>query len=291
MMERPLLRNVGRLGAICALVVLAPAAAVHATEQGIVWDMIERGILYTRIPVDDLGEGGGSWVHVFNIDASRFGLRLFRFQDYPANRPLSFDEWYAETDTPVLFNVCPGEGQGGPRGFYRVSGTTLEEGMRDAWKGLLAMGPADGTSPDTTIIDLEFNAFDARDPRYEDVIQQPMLLDEEENLRVSPREVHATRVALAEDESHNLMVILTEKPCTLYAFARWLRDGPFALKRAMNLGEGNAPQVLGRFAPDRVYVLPGDSNGAAGGTSGWAHLDLSSSVHLDCVLGVESLPR
>ena len=150
---------------------------------------------------------------------------------------------------------------------------------------MLAMDPLIGSSPSSRIIDLEFQSFDPVDPGFNDVLQQPMLLDEKGEIRVEPRTYKATRMALAEDNSRNLLVFLTEKPCTLYEMALWLKNSPFSLKRVINIGEGNMPQALGRFSPERIYILEPGDNDASGQAKGSLLVDLSSKEHLAWVMG------
>ena len=265
--------------------------SVQASEHEVVWDKVERGILYTRLEVESLVNGQRAWIHVYNIDTSRYSLRLFHSRELSDNRSLSFDEWYRETGSPVLFNACAEEASNDLQGYFRVAGETLQGRIYKAWKGVLAMGPADGSFPLTRIIDLNVTSFDTNAPSYRDVIQQPMLLDEEGNLRVSPRDFTATRIAMAEDENRNVLVFLTEDPCTLWEMARWLRNSPFGLTQAMSMGSGNAPQVLGQYAPERIYIMGERIDEGSGGRNGSMLTELSSALKLNCVLGIEHISR
>jgi hypothetical protein len=277
---------------VIALTLLtASPPAGHALQEEIVWDKIERGILYTTIRAEEFTDEGAVWIHVYNIDTSRYAFRIFDSMDLPGERPLSFSEWYRQTDAPLLFNVCPEKDEKGPRGYVRLSGTTVWAGMNRAWKGLLALGPSDGSLPATRILDMDSISFDPLDPRFMDVIQQPMLLDEAGNLRVSPREYRATRIAMGQDENRNTLVFLTESPCTLWEMARWLRDGPFSLSHAISLGRGNESQVLGRFPPERIYIVGETGDEDPGKASGSILRELSSDRSMSYILGVEPISR
>jgi hypothetical protein len=96
---------------------------------------------------------------------------------------------------------------------------------------------------------------------------------------------------LAEDENRNTLIFLTDVPCTLWELARWLQTSGFALTHAISLGRGNAPQVLGQFAPRRIYIVGETGEGTQARIHGSVLRDLLSSQHLDAVLGVEPLVR
>jgi hypothetical protein len=289
LMNRPAFRL--STGPLALAVLLTLPHSGYATEKEIVWDKIERGILYTTVTTESLRKDGAALIHVYNIDNSRYTLRLFHSRELGRDRPLSFDEWYQQTDAPLLFNVCPDKEGKGPRGYLRVSGKTIHPQLHHAWKGLLVMGPVDGSYPPTRVLDLNNEPFDPLNPAFLDVLQEPMLFDGENPLRVEPREFRAKRVALAEDENRNTLIFLTDTPCTLWEMANWLRTSPFALTRAISLGQGNAPQALGQFAPQRVYIVGQTDEGGQGGIRGSVLQDLLSSRRLDAVLGVEPLAR
>lgn len=256
-----------------------------------IWNKIERGLLYARLETETLVREEKSVVHIYNIDTARYGFRIFHCQDFPEKKPLSFEEWYQKTDAPILFNIGSSSTTGNHPGYFRVSGKTIQNQLYTAWKGMLAMDPLIGPSPSSRIIDLEFESFDAVDPGFNDALQQPMLLDEMGELRVEPRTYKATRMALAEDNSRNLLVFLTEKPCTLYELARWLKNSPLSLKRVMSVGGGNMPQALGRFSPERIYILEPEDSRASGQGKGSLLVDLSSKERLSWVMGPVPLRR
>ncbi len=272
---------------LCGLLLVTFLFCERASAQEIDWRKIERGILYARLETKGLlDQGKTATIHVYNIDTSRFAFRLFDCRDYSLGEALSFEEWYQETDSPVVLNVCPNTIKKETAGYFRIADKTIQGQPCGAWKGLLATGPHDHSRPFSRIIDMRFVPFDPRNPQFTDVFQQPMLLDENRELRVGRRVLKATRVALGEDDSRNALIFLTEDPCTLFQLAQWLKNGPFSLKRAISLGMGNAPQVLGRFAPQRIYILGEASKKAPVKTRGSFLQELSSTQKTPYIMGI-----
>ena len=226
----------------------------YASPLEINWNKIERGVLYTRIVTNEVAKGTQVVIHVYNIDKARYAFRLLHWKDYSTHGPLSFDQWYQQTNAPVLFNVCPDPMKNTPTGYFRASGKTIKKQTYKPWKGLLVTGQDARSEAVTRVIDMDFNYFDPEKAMDMDIFQQPMLLDKNKQIRVKPRKYKATRVALGEDKHRNVLIFLTENPCTLYELAQWLRNGPFDLERAISLGNGNSDQVLGRYAPQRIYI-------------------------------------
>lgn len=272
------------VGTLASSFLFAPDAAT----QEIHWKKIERGLLYARLEVEDGLIAGKSRIHVYNIDPSRYALRLQR--DVGDGEGLTFDAWYRKTDAPVLVNIGTGTAVGPPKGIVRLSGETVRNRLLDGWKGLLVMAPEIGSSPSSRILDLQVSPFDPERPGFLDILQQPMVLDEKGELRVEPRLRRATRIALAEDGSRNLLVFLTEDPCTLWEMAHWLKSCPFTIKRAIGLGGGDAPQVLGRYAPERIFI-EGGADPVGSRLTRNALIDaLSTELRLTHVLAVAPMP-
>jgi hypothetical protein len=258
--------------------------------QEVIWNALGRGLLYTKLEAESLIAGETDTVHVYNIDTSRYGLQFFDCRDLADGRPLSLPEWYAQTDAPLVLNVCSDVQQQAPAAYLRISGRTIRSRLRERWKGLLVSYPPGRSRVSTRIVDLQFTPFDPSSPEFSDVYQQPMLLDQEGRIRVHPKPYKARRVALGEDRHGNLLLFLTEKPHRLWDLARWLQTCPFSLLRAMNLGPGNAIQVLGRSPVDRLYI-PGQAySGPPIEAKGASREEAATQETLCCTMGVVALP-
>ncbi len=258
----------------------------YTSKPEINWNKIEKGVLYTRIVTGELAKEKQSVIHVYNIDKARYAFRLFHCKDYSTKGPLSFDQWYQQTNAPVLFNVCPDPVKKKPTGYFRASGKTFKKQTYEPWRGLLVTGPNTRSKPVTRVIDMDFNAFDPERAKDIDILQQPMLLDENKQIRVKQHKYKATRVALGEDKHRNVLIFLTENPCTLWELAQWLKTGPFDLERAINLGSGNTDQVLGRYAPQRIYISGNPANVTAELKTGSNLKKFSSEKDLSFVMGL-----
>ena len=258
----------------------------YASPPKINWNKIERGVLYSRIVTNELEKGKQAVVHVYNIDKTRYAFRLLHWKDYSTQGPLSFDQWYQQTNAPVLFNVCPDPMKNAPTGYFRASGKTYKKQTHEPWKGLLVTGQGGRSETITRVIDMDFNSFDPEKAMDMDILQQPMLLDKNKQIRVKPRKYRATRVALGEDKHRNVLIFLTENPCTLYELAQWLKNGPFDLERAINLGGGNSDQVLGRYAPQRIYITGNPSKKPGDLKKGNNLKKFSSEKNLSFVMGL-----
>jgi hypothetical protein len=266
---------------------LSPTLPISAQE--IVWEPIQGGLLYTRLETEDLVPGEMATVHVYSIDPSRHRLRFFDCMEASGAKPLSLATWYEQTDASLLFNVCSEEEPEVSTPYLRIAGRTVRPRTRDGWKGLLVSDGSGKSRPSTRIIDLQMSPVGPSDLPYSDIYQQPMLLDEEGEIRVTPRPYEATRVALAEDRQRNVFVFLTEEPCRLWDLARWLKGCPFPLLRAMNLGRGNTVQALGRHPANRVYILGPARGKRPLQESGSLLEDAVTKEALCCVLGVVAL--
>ena len=266
---------------------LSPTLPISAEE--IVWKTIQGGLLYTGLETEDLVPGEMATVHVYSIDTSRHRLRFFDCLEASGGKPLSLASWYEQTDASLLFNVCSEEEPGVSTPYLRISGRTVHSRVRERWKGLLVSDGSGKSRPSTRIIDLQMNPIGPSDLPYSDVYQQPMLLDEKGEIRVLPRAYEATRVALAEDRHRNLLVFLTEEPCRLWDLARWLKECPVPLLRAMNLGRGNTVQALGRHPANREYILGPTRGKYPLQESGSLLEDAATKETLCCVLGVVAL--
>jgi len=274
---------------LAALLMMHLPLTPPLSAQEIAWNPIQGGLLYARMETGDLRAGETATVHIYSIDASRYRLRFFSCRDASDGKPLSLAQWYEQTDALLLFNVC-GEAEPSVSAPYlRISGRAVQPGIRHAWKGLLVSDATGSARPATRIIDLQFSPVTPSDLTDSDIYQQPMLLDEKGEIRVEPRPYEATRVALAEDRHRNLFVFLTEEPCRLWDLARWLQQSPFSLLRAMELGKGNAVQVLGRHPADRVYILGSARSGHALRRLGSLLEEAATEDTLCCVMGVVAL--
>jgi hypothetical protein len=265
--------------------------AAPASAQEIVWKPIQGGLLYTQVQTEDLMVGKPCTVHVYSIDTSRFRLRLFDCLGLADGKPLPLARWYELTDALLLFNVCGEAETGGSSPYLRISGRTVRSRLREAWNGLFVSDASGKSRPSTRVIDLKLTPMAPLELPYSDIYQQPMLLDERGEIRVNPRPYEATRVALGEDRQRNLLLFLTEEPCRLWDLARWLKECPFSLQRAMNLGKGNALQVLGRHPADRVYILEPTRGERPPQDSGSLLEDAVTKEALCCVMGVVALEQ
>lgn len=286
-MQRPIPCLARRILFVFLMMPLLPSTPVSAQEVS--WKPIQGGLLYTRLETEEGLAGGAVTVHVYSIDTSRFRLRFFDCLDLSDGKPLSLAKWYELTDALLLFNVCGEAETGVSYPYLRISGKTAQAGIRDAWKGLLVSDASGKSRPSTRVIDLQFTPLVPSELAYSDIYQQPMLLDEKGEIRVNPRPYEATRVALAEDRQRNLLLFLTEEPCRLWDLARWLKGSPFSLQRAMNLGKGNALQVLGRHPADRVYILGPTRSKGSPQDSGSLLEDALAKETPCCVMGVVAL--
>ena len=260
------------------------------SAQEVVWNALGRGLLYTKLEAESLPSGETDTVHVYNIDTSRYRLQFFDCHDLAEGRPLSLAEWYEQIDAPLVLNVCSDVEQQMSDGYLKISGKTIQPRLKQAWKGLLVFDSSGRSRLSTRIVDLQFTSFNPSDPYFSDVYQQPMLLDERGEIRVSPRHYKATRVALGEDRDGNLLLFLTEKPHRLWDLARWLKECRFSPVRAMNLGPGNAIQVLGRSPVDRVYILGQAHSRAPIQEWGALREEAATRETLCCAMGVVTLP-
>jgi len=260
------------------------------SAQEVIWHARGRGLLYTKLEAESITAEETDTVHVYNIDTARYRLRFFHCQDLSEGRALSLAEWYEQTDVPLVFNVCSDVQKQVPTAYLRISGKTIQYRFVKAWKGLLVSDSSGQSRPSTRIVDLQFTPFSPTDPYFSDAYQQPMLLDENGEIRVNPRPYKAIRVAVGEDRDGNILIFLTEKPHRMWDIARWLQRCPFSLVRAMNLGGGNAIQVLGRSPVDRVYILGQDHSGSPIEELGALREEAAPREEVCCTMGVVTLP-
>ena len=281
----------GLASVLLCVSLMAPFYQVSTVSaQEVIWNALGRGLLYTRLEAESLLAGETDTVHVYNIDTSRYGLQFFDCHDLADGKPLSLADWYEHTDAPLVLNVCSDVQQQTPAAYLRISGRTIRSRLMERWKGLLVSDPSGRSRVSTRIVDMQFTPFDPSDSNDPDVYQQPMLLDESGEVRVKPRSYKATRVALGEDRHGNLLLFLTEKPHRLWDMARWLQTCPFSLTRAMNLGPGNAVQVLGRSPVGRLYILGQVPSGSPIEARGALREEAATQETLCCTMGVVALP-
>jgi|GEM_PF-370458 len=218
-----------------------------------IWQEVIPGLELARLKVFRFIRLGENELIIVRVDADRFDLIPYSFQEVNEARPLSIEEWAGVLPQSVfLVNA----------GFfypdYRHLGLLFKKGhgwgssWHPTWKGLFLSGGPRGNQehPAAIILDLEKEPFDLDNSLYPYAVQSFMLLDRDGRPRVKQTDSLASRTAVAQDFEGRILFIFVPGACTLYELALLLKTSDLGIKEAMCLDGGFEAQFFLRTEPE-----------------------------------------
>lgn len=250
---------------MCFLYVLA---ASHLIGQGFAGEVAAQSLqLQTRSLLPGL-----EWINWtgrsnpdisgLRIDPRRYCFKVMNFRNEGASQPLRLWEWMDRSKALAVFNAGQYYPDFSYMGLLVSGGRKIHGRLHRLFQALFLAEPSQDGVPAARILDLAEEDFDPEKPGYLEIAQSFMLLDIWKNIRVRRSPNMAVRTILAEETEGNLLLLLTQGPYTLWDLAQELRDGPFAILKAMSMDGGEEAQ-LGVRTKDFSYPPSREAAGQA----------------------------
>jgi uncharacterized protein YigE (DUF2233 family) len=241
------------LGWVC-LGLAWPAGAAGLTHTPPEWQVIGRGLTFTRVEVFHKDEAVCS-LAVVKIDPASNAFRVFNGPP----RPMSV--WQQDLQAPILFNASYYKSNGQPCGLMIADGKALGPTRNSQMRGMFVAEPK-GMSPDlprATILDLLATPVDPKKLPWTQGVQSfPLLLDYKGKIRVRNSDKRSHRTVIATDRNGNILVFNTStRFFTLFGFAEFLKGSAFNIDSALNLDGGTEAQLAIKTKDFEYFSPPG----------------------------------
>jgi uncharacterized protein YigE (DUF2233 family) len=212
---------------------------VHSAPPELSWRSLRAGLEIARISAETHSGSGDPELLFLRINP-----KLYRFQIlYDPPQQFSAEVWRESSNALAVCNI----GQYDDK--YKYLGLLIKDGVEffplaSASAGLFLAETSDLSLPAAMVLDLRYSAFDPRQNPYTQAAQSLMLIDRYGHIRVRRSGKLAHRALLAQDESGNILLIVSKGRHTLWELAAYLERFPELLEVMCLDGGGEAQLAL-----------------------------------------------
>src|ERR1043165_562344 len=177
------------------------------------------------------------------IDPDRYRFTVHHYQQDGFSVPLDIYQWQERTGHELVFNAGLFRENYAYLGLLYGNGRSLGSKRHVTWLGLFVAEPAENHSRRARVLDLTYDAFDERQPPYQEVAQSLMLVDRTGKVRVRQTGKRAHQTLVAEQDDGHLLVLKTTAVVSLHALGECLRDAFPSLRQVMAMDGGSSSDV------------------------------------------------
>lgn len=265
-----------------------PEHVVHSKPD---WKEASKGIEFCRFEIT-ADKKTIETVAAVRIAPEFNKIRVFHSFDYEKTVAKTIEEWQKETSAIVMINGAQymSDPYYMPCALVICDGLTKGPRANPQVRGMFVAEPKTSGVPRATILDFDYDHFDASTTPYTQGVQHwPILLDRNGKVKVKKSDLQANRTVVARDTDGNVLFFTTEGGFfTLYHFGQFLKDSNarpdrgFRIHTALNMDGGFEANMIVK-SPALSYVT--NRNPQTAGNSGAANL-FNFKLRLPGVIGV-----
>lgn len=242
---------VGRVDPVAAGGPRTPDGNPPASVGEAKWVRVAPGVLFALVRAGRYCRSGSPELAVVRLDPARIRIEPFHESEFPPDERSGIKSWQARLGATVVVNAGLYTEDRDHLGTFRRGGKDIGGVTHRSWNGLLVFAGSEefpvtggGDRADARILDLSIEADREIADFYPNAVQSMMLLDRTGEIRVRRTERIAPRTVVAELQTGQLLIVVTEGSYTLWEMGALLRESEWGVVEAMALDGGSESNLV-----------------------------------------------
>lgn len=213
-----------------------------ASTQPLLWDPVAEGLSVTlwtpQAPCQNVPP-----LIAFDIDPARYRFSVHHYQREGLSVPPDIHQWQKQTGHDLVFNAGLFREDYSYLGLLYANGHPIGSKRHATWMGLFVAEPVSSAARQARVLDLAVDAFEERQPAYQEAAQSLMLLDRTGKVRVRQTGKRAQQTILGELGNGHMLLLKSTDVVSLHAVGQCIRDAFPAVRQAMAMDGGSSSDV------------------------------------------------